>query len=240
MVAPPGRTASEARAACGEGVTVSEIPIDDSWMRDSGPIFVLDGAGRPRRRRLRLQRVGREVPALRRRRRGRRAAARAAGGGAHRRPRLHPRGRLDRRRRRGHADHHGAVPAASEAQPGAVARRDRPPAAGRARRPHRGVARPGPRRGPRHRRPRRQHLRLHRARARAAPDGGRRGQPELGQHARERRAAAGGRPGGRGAAAAAVRRPRRAAHRGPLHELLRLQRRRSSSRWRARTPTRRR
>jgi agmatine deiminase len=27
-------------------VTVSEIPIDDSWMRDSGPVFVLDGAGR--------------------------------------------------------------------------------------------------------------------------------------------------------------------------------------------------
>jgi agmatine deiminase len=45
MVARP-QDRKRARAACGEGVTVSEIPIDDSWMRDSGPIFVLDGAGR--------------------------------------------------------------------------------------------------------------------------------------------------------------------------------------------------
>jgi agmatine deiminase len=44
MVADPAQGA-EARAACGEGVEVAEIPIDDSWMRDSGPIFVLDGAG---------------------------------------------------------------------------------------------------------------------------------------------------------------------------------------------------
>ena len=45
MVARP-QDRRRARAACGEGVTVSEIPIDDSWMRDSGPVFVLDGAGR--------------------------------------------------------------------------------------------------------------------------------------------------------------------------------------------------
>jgi len=44
MVADPAR-AEEARAACGEGVEVVAIPIDDSWMRDAGPIFVLDGAG---------------------------------------------------------------------------------------------------------------------------------------------------------------------------------------------------
>jgi agmatine deiminase len=44
MVCDPSQ-AAEARAACGEGVEVAEIPIDDSWMRDSGPIFVLDGAG---------------------------------------------------------------------------------------------------------------------------------------------------------------------------------------------------
>jgi agmatine deiminase len=44
MVADPSQ-GGEARAACGEGVEVAEIPIDDSWMRDSGPIFVLDGAG---------------------------------------------------------------------------------------------------------------------------------------------------------------------------------------------------
>jgi agmatine deiminase len=44
MVTDPSQ-AAEARAACGAGVEVAEIPIDDSWMRDSGPIFVLDGAG---------------------------------------------------------------------------------------------------------------------------------------------------------------------------------------------------
>ncbi len=44
MVTDPSQ-AAEARAACGEGVEVAGIPIDDSWMRDSGPIFVLDGAG---------------------------------------------------------------------------------------------------------------------------------------------------------------------------------------------------
>ena len=45
MVAPPAKR-KEARAACGDGVTVTELPIDDSWMRDNGPIFVLDGTGR--------------------------------------------------------------------------------------------------------------------------------------------------------------------------------------------------
>jgi agmatine deiminase len=45
MVADPSQGA-EARAACGQGVEVVAIPIDDSWMRDCGPIFVLDGAGR--------------------------------------------------------------------------------------------------------------------------------------------------------------------------------------------------
>lgn len=45
MIARP-KDRRRARAACGEGVTISELPIDDSWMRDSGPVFVLDGAGR--------------------------------------------------------------------------------------------------------------------------------------------------------------------------------------------------
>ena len=40
MVARPGQ-GDEARAACGdENITVIELPIDDSWLRDSGPIFV--------------------------------------------------------------------------------------------------------------------------------------------------------------------------------------------------------
>ena len=44
MVAAPGR-GEEARAACASAVEVVELPLDDSWLRDSGPIVVSDGAG---------------------------------------------------------------------------------------------------------------------------------------------------------------------------------------------------
>ncbi|MFE7551277.1 agmatine deiminase family protein [Streptomyces gardneri] len=44
IVAPPGR-GDEARTRCGDGITVVELAQDDSWFRDSAPIFVLDGAG---------------------------------------------------------------------------------------------------------------------------------------------------------------------------------------------------
>jgi agmatine deiminase len=37
--------ARHARSACGEGVELFEVPLDDSWSRDSGPIFVTDCAG---------------------------------------------------------------------------------------------------------------------------------------------------------------------------------------------------
>jgi agmatine deiminase len=45
MVAAPG-LGDDARRRCGPNVEVMELPIDDSWLRDSGPIFVLgpDGA----------------------------------------------------------------------------------------------------------------------------------------------------------------------------------------------------
>jgi agmatine deiminase len=45
MVAPRGAGA-EVRDRCGAGVEVVELPIDDSWMRDNGPIFVVSGDGR--------------------------------------------------------------------------------------------------------------------------------------------------------------------------------------------------
>ncbi|MGW1989453.1 agmatine deiminase family protein [Embleya sp. NPDC001921] len=45
MVTVPG-AGDEARELCGEAVTVIELPLDDSWFRDSGPIFVRDGNGR--------------------------------------------------------------------------------------------------------------------------------------------------------------------------------------------------
>ncbi|MER7755827.1 agmatine deiminase family protein [Kitasatospora sp. NPDC097643] len=44
MVAPPGH-GDDARSICGEGIAVVELPLDDSWFRDSAPIFVLDGNG---------------------------------------------------------------------------------------------------------------------------------------------------------------------------------------------------
>ncbi|MEV5982960.1 agmatine deiminase family protein [Streptomyces sp. NPDC052114] len=45
MVAPPGH-GEGARARCGAAVDVIELPLDDSWFRDSAPLFVLAGDGR--------------------------------------------------------------------------------------------------------------------------------------------------------------------------------------------------
>jgi agmatine deiminase len=44
MVCNPGQ-AQRVRDLCGQGVTPLEIPINDSWARDSGPAFVRDGTG---------------------------------------------------------------------------------------------------------------------------------------------------------------------------------------------------
>ena len=71
--------------------------------------------------RLQLQRVGREVPALRRRRAAVGRAGPRASGMTRRPVPAGARGRLDRGRRRRHAGHHRAVPAAPQPQPGAVA-----------------------------------------------------------------------------------------------------------------------
>ena len=48
MIANPGVDASEARAACGPGVEIVELALDDSWLRDCGPIYVRDVDGRRR------------------------------------------------------------------------------------------------------------------------------------------------------------------------------------------------
>jgi agmatine deiminase len=48
MIANPGADALAARAACGDGVEVTELPLDDSWLRDCGPIYVVDDTGRRR------------------------------------------------------------------------------------------------------------------------------------------------------------------------------------------------
>jgi len=44
MVAAPGDAAA-ARLACGPGVDVVAVPIDDSWIRDSGPLGVVGARG---------------------------------------------------------------------------------------------------------------------------------------------------------------------------------------------------
>ncbi len=45
MIANPGEDAAQARAALTDTIDIVEIPIDDSWLRDSGPIYVVDDAG---------------------------------------------------------------------------------------------------------------------------------------------------------------------------------------------------
>jgi agmatine deiminase len=44
MVCNPGQE-TDVRQYCGSGLEVLPIPIDDSWTRDNGPIFVRDAAG---------------------------------------------------------------------------------------------------------------------------------------------------------------------------------------------------
>jgi agmatine deiminase len=46
MIANPGEDAAEARRRCGQGVEVVELPLDDSWLRDCGPIYVRREDGR--------------------------------------------------------------------------------------------------------------------------------------------------------------------------------------------------
>jgi agmatine deiminase len=44
MICEPGAT-TDVRDRCGSGVDVLELPIDDSWIRDNGPIFVVNDRG---------------------------------------------------------------------------------------------------------------------------------------------------------------------------------------------------
>jgi agmatine deiminase len=46
MIASPGPDAADARTACGAGVEIIELPLDDSWLRDCGPIYVEDAERR--------------------------------------------------------------------------------------------------------------------------------------------------------------------------------------------------
>jgi agmatine deiminase len=50
MVAGSPEDAAEAREVLASAVEILELPIDDSWLRDSGPVFVVDDVERPTRR----------------------------------------------------------------------------------------------------------------------------------------------------------------------------------------------
>ncbi|MFZ0388774.1 MAG: agmatine deiminase family protein [Solirubrobacteraceae bacterium] len=45
MIANAGQEASQARAACGEAVEIVELGLDDSWLRDTGPIYTYGDDG---------------------------------------------------------------------------------------------------------------------------------------------------------------------------------------------------
>ena len=74
VIAHPGEGGNAASYCGSDNIEVVELPIDDSWIRDNGPYFLLGPGRPPRGRRLRLQLVGREVPSLRQGRQGHRAA----------------------------------------------------------------------------------------------------------------------------------------------------------------------
>jgi agmatine deiminase len=46
MIANPGADTAQARAACSGSVEVVELPLDDSWLRDCGPIYSYGEDGR--------------------------------------------------------------------------------------------------------------------------------------------------------------------------------------------------
>ncbi|HTU28039.1 MAG TPA: agmatine deiminase family protein [Solirubrobacteraceae bacterium] len=45
MIANPGEQAAQARAACSDAVDVVELALDDSWLRDCGPIYTIGDDG---------------------------------------------------------------------------------------------------------------------------------------------------------------------------------------------------
>src|SRR6202012_1457545 len=48
MIANAGADAADARAACTGNVEIVELALDDSWLRDCGPIYVVEDDGSSR------------------------------------------------------------------------------------------------------------------------------------------------------------------------------------------------
>ena len=78
VIANPG-SRDQVLEACGSSVDVAEIPIDDCWIRDNGPIFVVDGDGTVAMTHFGFNAWGGKAAAVGQRRGRRRAAVRAAG-----------------------------------------------------------------------------------------------------------------------------------------------------------------
>jgi agmatine deiminase len=62
MIANPGADAAVARAACSAKVEVVELPLDDSWLRDCGPIYACDPGGGRRAVHFRFNAWGEKFP----------------------------------------------------------------------------------------------------------------------------------------------------------------------------------
>ena len=45
MIANPGPDSAAAQSACGDGVEIVQFGLDDSWLRDCGPIYAYDDGG---------------------------------------------------------------------------------------------------------------------------------------------------------------------------------------------------
>ncbi|WP_374776527.1 agmatine deiminase family protein [Streptomyces sp. NBC_01310] len=138
VIAAPG-LADEARAACagdsdgkgdsavagaaGHSIEVVELPVDDSWLRDSGPIFAYDAHGHRVGVDFRFNAWGEKHHPWTAD--DKLASLLLDRLGTPPRPLLHdPGGRRPDRRRRGHAHHHRAVPAAPQPQPAHEPHRD--------------------------------------------------------------------------------------------------------------------
>ena len=120
------RLLADAGAAAGN-VFFHHNPTNDAWCRDHGPIFVQRDRRRTARagdRRLGLQRLGRQVPAVRpRRRRSRPASARSSACRCSTRASCWRAARIDVNGAR-HAAHHRGLPAQPQPQPGASTARE--------------------------------------------------------------------------------------------------------------------
>jgi len=62
MIANPGADSAMARAACGQAVQVVEIGLDDSWLRDCGPIYSYGDDGRRVANHFRFNAWGEKFP----------------------------------------------------------------------------------------------------------------------------------------------------------------------------------